>query len=841
MWVPPHPNLILRITDVTGYLSAIAAELTTGESPWLDELMYSASHTSTVSDTWSIPAEADGVSVTCAHYFPFMAGENDEGRVGDPEAHAVASTLQTGEILDQVLSLVGLAWDKCVFPFVSATRKLGECLSADSCSADGWYEVAVAIAGAWGSCATETTFTKVVSAFLKVVDLPLIVSSALSAAGDALVGVLDHSHFVKMDLTYSTAECDGSSSAATSYKAFQTVGQELGFVGDECFDAACECVSCSSSDGYLREAGGGSVDAVRVMVPLSDLVDSAGTGIDEEALEYYLALSDCLGKPLLFNVALVLPNYEDAPVDSYPAAWLDLPYVQYELPDYGIGATKVPVLWNVDFLDRYDSVIRALGAATDGDPRIESVLVGYGVWGEFVFDQRAHHPLEDSEYAAARSEWLAEGYSEEAWLSAIEQISESYGAAFSTTPTVAQLTDPGVRIIDDPETYNAEEAENFPELQALLTEAAGRAIAGGVDEIQFNGLYSTTHYGTDYAVYGAIDAVQHLAGVRFEMFLYSGLYTVDECVRDGETSGPISRDGCTDPEQLACAIHRAQLYDADAITFWANEWTEPEAAALIEAYRNGFSPECAYCADGAVAWDGTTLRVSKLFCPADSPPELRGNLPGIDWSNGDAVASDGDYWSYDVGLLPIGSSYELNLTPCETTWEWLSFNEWVPTCGDLGEWVHCKTGEDAGCNVYFYIDGDGDIQPCDDYNCDLEIEWPIIAAPTGVPFEIGLSMLYLRGSSCAEAVGEMPDWSWSSGATAHGSGVDETFLIYLPETSEARRFTYRDCTDTSSWALYTNACEAGAGNGYCFENDDGTYSLKAAVDSDGVITSAGSM
>lgn len=618
---------------------------------------------------------------------------------------------------------------------------------------------------------------------------------------------------------------------------FQTVGQELGVSGS-CLSSSCDCLACSE-DGFLRDATATNLDGVRVHLPLSALVDSDGATLRTDELDAYLGLADCLNRPLILSIALVLPNYDDAPVDSYPAAWTDLDTVSYAIEHAGIGETLIPVLWDQAFLSRYETIVDQLGAYIDGDERVDSVLIGYGLWGELVFDQRAHYEFSQGEYDAFRSEWQAQGYSEAVWLEATEAISAFYAEAFRSIPIVAQVTDPGVRIIFDESTYTADASSDFPTLQGLLESFAAGARRAGVDALQFNGLAARSTYGTDYAVYGAIEQVQHAFDIRFEAFLYSGRDTVDGCSPEHSTSGEIARDGCADPEQLQCALYRADRYDASAVTLWANEWTDADTADIITSWRLGGETSCAWCSEGARI-DGNTLYVPKQFCPSDATPEFRGNLPEMTWETGQNATDAGDEWAYDLGWLPLGHAYEVSMTGCDTTWEWLSYIEWKGTCGEdgFGELIHCETGEDAGCNIHFYVDEAGDYQPCPDGACEVSISWPSIITPTGTPFEVELADEYLRGSSCAVAVGELPYWDWASGVSSHGTGPDDGFLFYLPETSEPARFTYKDCS-TDDWALYSDACEHGASSEYCVQNSDGTYSLMVSVSEAGEVLGFG--
>lgn len=77
----------------------------------------------------------------------------------------------------------------------------------------------------------------------------------------------------------------------------------------------------------------------------------------------------------------------DGDLDGYPSRSCGGTDCVDSRPD--IKSTAVPILWDTTFLGYYGNIVDALGAYIDGDPRVARVLVGYGVWGELVFDRRA--------------------------------------------------------------------------------------------------------------------------------------------------------------------------------------------------------------------------------------------------------------------------------------------------------------------------------------------------------------------------------------------------------------------------------------------------------------------
>jgi hypothetical protein len=571
---------------------------------------------------------------------------------------------------------------------------------------------------------------------------------------------------------------------------------------------------------------------------LADLVDDTGNGLRTDAISRYVNMADCLHKQLIVAIAPIVPNYHGL-YESFPPAWDGVvPYVTYEVLNNGedIRSTRVPIPWDPTYLARYASIVTQLGAAIDGDPRIARVLVGYGTWGELHFDLRAHREdgAGDLSLAQVRALWQGLGFTDQAWLAAASEVSGMYGAAFSITPLAAQLTDVGARLLYDDATFDAQQAQGFPGLGTLLESFAADAVAHGVDELQYDGLSAMTRYGTEKPVYDAIES-QPSAARHFEAFLYSGLDRVTGC----DPSMAFPRDGCADAAMLSCALFRADKFGATAVTLWANEWTQPDTLAVIQNWRSGAVTTCEYCSTAA-SLTGRRLAVASRFCPPAPVSEWRGQeVPNITWNAG-LPATENQGWYYlDLPLLAVGIKPILNLTNCATTHGWANFNQWADLCeGSLGPYVRCKT--DGTCNLYMYVDSDLALRSCPSPECDIAIAYPSVARVSGAPNGVALSSSYLPAATCIEVMGELPNMTWDTTAVRSTTRDSEGyFLTALPSTDgAAKRFSYRDCDDSTSWARYSQACEAGAGGGFCY--DDGpSDSLRVIVDAAGAVTPSG--
>jgi hypothetical protein len=611
---------------------------------------------------------------------------------------------------------------------------------------------------------------------------------------------------------------------------FQIVGQDAN-ADDTICGQTCDCQACDGF-GYYHRAG--ETDGLRVHVSLAELVDSDGAP-DFERLEARLAAASCAAGRVVLSVDAVQPNYHGA-YNSFPEAWAgEVPALTYAIPGEDIQPTRVPVLWHPAYLDRLDALVSALGQRYDGDPRLARLLVSYGTWGELVFDLRFHRAdgAGDLSHADAREAWLQAGFSEQVWLDAAEAISQSYQRAFPTTPLVAQLTDVGARMLHDPSEFAEEEAAAFPHLSELLEAFATRAIAAGVDELQYDGLASSARYGTDHAIMRVLSAFSGIVPIHLEAGAYSGDATLPGC----DPGDGFAREGCSDPDALACMLYRAQNIGASGVSLWANEWWDESSVSLIEAWRSGIDAECEWCSTGAELRDGR-LRVSSRHCPAGTP-EWRGNLPGMNWEQGpSAVATDG-WYELDVSQLPLGAAYEVTLTGCANDVGWADFFRWTGTCTEdtIGEVISCVP---AGCNAYFYVGADGTARPCPDATCAVEVDLPPVAVVTGRPREIGLSTSYLAGAGCVELVGAFPGMDWSDGMQAL-PGADGYALFQLPESGDSE-FSYFPCTSGAPpavWADITTPCGHGDTSGFCHDPDhDGQYVLRARV-TGGVVTPSG--
>jgi hypothetical protein len=98
--------------------------------------------------------------------------------------------------------------------------------------------------------------------------------------------------------------------------------------------------------------------------------------------------------------------------------------------------TILPVYWDPIYLQKYENFVGALGKRYNGDPRIEFVRIGVGLWGEAAPERWFARP----ESAEIRERWGQKGYTPARWLETIEKVMATYGRAFQKTPCALMLS-----------------------------------------------------------------------------------------------------------------------------------------------------------------------------------------------------------------------------------------------------------------------------------------------------------------------------------------------------------------------------------------------------------------
>lgn len=86
------------------------------------------------------------------------------------------------------------------------------------------------------------------------------------------------------------------------------------------------------------------------------------------------------------------------------------------------GSEQIPEYWHWAYLQKYGNFVRALGQRFDGDPRIEFIAMGTGLYGET-------QPCNEQYDQCMRDN----GLSGPLWVSTVNQITDMYGQAFPNT------------------------------------------------------------------------------------------------------------------------------------------------------------------------------------------------------------------------------------------------------------------------------------------------------------------------------------------------------------------------------------------------------------------------
>ena len=101
---------------------------------------------------------------------------------------------------------------------------------------------------------------------------------------------------------------------------------------------------------------------------------------------------------------------------------------------------QTPVYWHPVLLEKYKQFIMALGKRYDGEPGFELVYAGTGTYGETIISPDLWKGW-DTEKA---KEWRRAGLTEEVWIGYVNEIVDTYAAAFPRTPVGLQISGSGL-------------------------------------------------------------------------------------------------------------------------------------------------------------------------------------------------------------------------------------------------------------------------------------------------------------------------------------------------------------------------------------------------------------
>ncbi|MBC7257980.1 MAG: DNRLRE domain-containing protein [Chloroflexi bacterium] len=137
-----------------------------------------------------------------------------------------------------------------------------------------------------------------------------------------------------------------------------------------------------------------------------------------DLIENFLAAQWAKGKP----AALHLQTYAGQAGGLMVPSWFQSRYPDAVLT---CGTEQIPKYWHWAYLQKYGNFVQALGQRFDGDPRLEFVIMGVGVYGET-------QPCVEAYDQCMRDN----GLSGPLWVSTVKQIVDMYGQAFHTTRVV---------------------------------------------------------------------------------------------------------------------------------------------------------------------------------------------------------------------------------------------------------------------------------------------------------------------------------------------------------------------------------------------------------------------
>ncbi|MBT3374197.1 MAG: hypothetical protein HN742_31385 [Lentisphaerae bacterium] len=111
-----------------------------------------------------------------------------------------------------------------------------------------------------------------------------------------------------------------------------------------------------------------------------------------------------------------------------------------DLPSGRAYRYQTPVYWHPVLREKYKQFIMALGRRYDGEPGLELVYVGTGTYGETIISPDLWKGW-DTEKA---EEWRQAGLTHDAWVAYVNEIVDTYVAAFPRTPVGLQISGSGL-------------------------------------------------------------------------------------------------------------------------------------------------------------------------------------------------------------------------------------------------------------------------------------------------------------------------------------------------------------------------------------------------------------
>ena len=178
------------------------------------------------------------------------------------------------------------------------------------------------------------------------------------------------------------------------------------------------------------QTGNPSIRGGMIIVAWSDIEPAPGS-FDWRHIDPVIAQWAAAGKQAAIRVQTFWPNHAGFP------SWL--PSQGARLITDADG-NQAPVFWDTHYLAALQTMVTALAARYDGDPRVLWVQAGVGLYGETKVDRMHDDPSHDP--PQVRQVWYDAGYTDSVWWSTIQQVVGMYLGAFPHT-SLAVAVEPG--------------------------------------------------------------------------------------------------------------------------------------------------------------------------------------------------------------------------------------------------------------------------------------------------------------------------------------------------------------------------------------------------------------
>ncbi|MDP2726855.1 MAG: hypothetical protein Q8P59_04870, partial [Dehalococcoidia bacterium] len=150
-------------------------------------------------------------------------------------------------------------------------------------------------------------------------------------------------------------------------------------------------------------------------------VSASPSTLDWSSLESWIAREASLGKRPIIRITPHNGWYNGQNLDGTPS-WV---YAQGVPKVYLSDGSVYPQYWHATYRARMGEFIAAFGAKYDGDPRVEAVELGIGVYGEAL-----------PAWGFFESDWYAAGLTANIWEAYVKEVTDDYVRAFPRTPLI---------------------------------------------------------------------------------------------------------------------------------------------------------------------------------------------------------------------------------------------------------------------------------------------------------------------------------------------------------------------------------------------------------------------